>query len=86
MLLPIKLPKDQKDVIIQNVQQFFEEERGEILGELGAEQLVDLMIKELGPYLYNKAIEDARKLLDMKASQLQDDLYSLEKPIRSDRR
>lgn len=79
MMLSIKLPKEEKEEIIQNVQNFFEEERSETIGALGAEQFIDFMIEELGPYIYNKAIADARTLIHDKINQIDDELYSLEK-------
>lgn len=81
MLIPIKLPKEQKDEIIRSVIAYFEAERSETLGVLGAEQLVDLMIKETGPYIYNKALEDSRKAVLQKTAEIEDELYALEKRI-----
>ncbi|RUT35648.1 DUF2164 domain-containing protein [Paenibacillus zeisoli] len=77
----IRLPREEKEHLIQHVQQYFEEERSETIGELGAEQLIDFMIKELGPYLYNKAIADARSMIHERVNQIDDELYSLEKTI-----
>lgn len=37
------------------------------------------MIKLLGPYAYNQAIGDARKLITDKLSNIEEDLYVLEK-------
>lgn len=85
-MIPVKLPKEQKAEIIQSVQAYFEEERSEQLGELGADQLVDFMIKELSPYIYNQAVADARKLTGEKMNQLEDELYALEKPVHNRRR
>ncbi|WP_433942934.1 DUF2164 domain-containing protein [Paenibacillus sp. SN-8-1] len=80
-MLAIKLPKEDKEELIQSVQAFFEEERSETIGAIGAEQFIDFMIKELGPYIYNKAITDARGLIQDKINQIDDELYSLEKPM-----
>jgi uncharacterized protein (DUF2164 family) len=80
-MILIKLPKEQKEQILSDVQSYFELERSETLGQLAAEQLVDFMIQELGPYLYNKAIEDARQTLLEKMANLEEDLYALQKPI-----
>lgn len=81
--MSIKLPKEQKAEIINNIQAYFEEERSESIGELGADQLIDFMIQELGPHIYNKAIEDSRKLITEKMNQIDDELYTLEKPIKN---
>ncbi|MEQ4486140.1 DUF2164 domain-containing protein [Cohnella silvisoli] len=82
MIISIKLPKEEKEEIVKNVQTYFEEERSEIIGALGAEQLIDFMIRELGPYIYNKAIADARTIINEKNNQIDDELYTLEKPIK----
>lgn len=84
MIVPIKLPKEEKEQIVRGVQLYFEEERSETIGNLAAEQLVDHMLQLLGPYLYNKAIADARAVVLEKISQVDDELYALEKqPPRS---
>ncbi|MDQ0195579.1 DUF2164 domain-containing protein [Paenibacillus wynnii] len=80
-MILLKLPKEIKDEMINNVKNYFEEERSETIGDLGAEQFIDFMIKELGPHIYNKAITDARLLIQEKTNQIEDELYSLEKPV-----
>lgn len=84
--LSIKILKEEKKELVRSVQAFFEEERSETIGDLAAEQFIDFMMKELGPYIYNKAISDARLLVNEKFSQVEDELYSLEKPIQNRRR
>lgn len=78
-MILLKLPKEVKEEIINNVKNYFEEERSETIGDIGADQFIDFMIKELGPHIYNKAITDARILMNEKASQIEDELYSMEK-------
>ena len=85
MIISIKLPKEEKDEIIHNVRTYFEYERSETIGDLAAEQLIDFMIKELGPYIYNKAITDARVMLNERINQIEDELYALEKPVQRGR-
>ncbi|WP_152392669.1 DUF2164 domain-containing protein [Paenibacillus guangzhouensis] len=82
MSIPMKMPREQKEMIISKVQMFFEEERSETIGNIAAESIVDFMIKELAPYLYNRGVEDCRKLLMQKMSQMEDEFYALEQPIR----
>lgn len=79
-MVPIKLPKEEKDQIIASVQHYFEEERSETIGNLAAEQLVDFLVQQLGPYIYNKAISDARQMLVQKLTSIDEELYALEKP------
>ena len=82
-MIPIKLPKEQKDMIVEDLRVFFEEERSETIGNLAAEQLIDFMIKEIGPFLYNKGLEDARQLVIERLAFVDEELYSLQRPIRN---
>ncbi|MNZ48797.1 hypothetical protein D3C78_665500 [compost metagenome] len=85
-MLTIKLPKEEKAEIIRSVQAYFEEERSESIGELAADQLVDFMIEALGPFIYNKALDDSRQVINEKILQLEDELYVLEKPTQNRKR
>lgn len=80
-MLPIRLPREDKLQLIHRLQSFFETERGERIGELAAEQLVDFVLKEAGPYVYNAAIAEVRSVFQDKMNQLDDELYALEKPV-----
>ncbi|MED2583486.1 DUF2164 family protein, partial [Bacillus thuringiensis] len=44
-----------------------------------AERLIEEMIKLVGPFAYNQAIGDARKLVSEKLTNMEEDLYVLEK-------
>lgn len=85
-MIPIKLPKEDKEVLVRSVQAYFEEEHGETIGEIRAEALIDYMIGELAPHLYNHGLADARRVLAEKAAQTEDELYALVKPLRTIRR
>ena len=82
-MVPIQLPREHKNEIIEQMQQFFLEERGEELGNLATEQIVDEMIKLLAPYVYNQAIGDVRVMISQKMDQIDEELYALERPIRN---
>jgi uncharacterized protein (DUF2164 family) len=85
-LKPIRIPKEQKERIVEELQYFVEAEWSHPVGQLAAEQLLDVMIKELAPILYNQAVNDARQLLMERMAGLEDDLYSLEMPAMKERR
>ncbi|OPH62064.1 hypothetical protein BC351_02160 [Paenibacillus ferrarius] len=85
-MLKLKLEKEQKNELVSRVQDYFYKERSEEIGELSAEFLIDYMIAELGPYIYNQAIQDALKLVGDKMVALEDDLHAIEKPITFNRR
>lgn len=81
-MLAMKLPREQKEQLIQRMQQFFELERSETIGSIAAEQLLDFVIGEIGPHMYNHAINDARKVVLVRMQTLEDELYALEKPLK----
>jgi uncharacterized protein (DUF2164 family) len=63
------------------IRHYFMEERGEEIGELAADNFLDFMLKELGPFVYNQAVQDARSVLIQKAASMEEDLFALERPI-----
>jgi uncharacterized protein (DUF2164 family) len=68
--------------MISEIQHFFYEERGEEIGNLAAENILEFVKSQLGPYFYNEAIKDARHLMEEKLASVEDDLYALEKKIK----
>lgn len=82
-MIAVKIAREDKNIIIAHIQNYFEEERSETIGDLAAEQFLDFMLKELGPHIYNKAIVDARRLISERFSQIDEDLYTLERPTGS---
>lgn len=64
------------------MQQYFQEEREEEIGELAAELLLDFMVKQISPFIYNKAIDDAQSIVSQKMAALEEDMYALIIPIK----
>ncbi|MED1115813.1 DUF2164 domain-containing protein [Bacillus paramycoides] len=79
MMMNIKIPTDKKEELVAQIQQFFVEEDLDEIGRFQAERLIEEMIKLVGPIAYNQAIGDARKLVTEKLSNIEEDLYVLEK-------
>lgn len=78
----LKIPKEQKMQIVSLVQQYFREERDEEIGNLAAEFLIDFMLKQTGPFIYNQAVEDVQSVLNQKMAALEEDVYALKMPIK----
>jgi uncharacterized protein (DUF2164 family) len=74
----IKLPKEQREILVENIRSHFEIERGESIGHLAADSLLDFFLKELAPSLYNEALKDCRALVTERMQSLEDDIYALE--------
>ncbi|MDF2815623.1 MAG: hypothetical protein K0Q81_1823 [Paenibacillus sp.] len=78
----IKIPREQKLQMLATVQSAFEEQFEQPIGQLAAEEWLDVMLRELYPFIYNQAIMDAKTVLLDRMSSLEDELYALQKPIR----
>jgi uncharacterized protein (DUF2164 family) len=78
----LKIPKEQKMQIISLIQQYFRDERGEEIGDLAAEFLLDFMIKQIGPFIYNQAVEDVQYVFNQRMASLAEDVYALKMPIK----
>lgn len=78
----LKMSREQKMQIISLVQQYFREERDEEIGDLAAELLMDFMIKQTSPFIYNQAIDDLQDMVSQKMASLEEDIYALKMPIK----
>ncbi|MBN8237079.1 DUF2164 domain-containing protein [Halobacillus kuroshimensis] len=76
----VKLKKEQQEYMAERIKEWFELERGEVIGDLAADQWVHQMAEEMGPFFYNKGVEDARRMVEQKVMNVDEDLRSLERP------
>ncbi|MFC7370190.1 DUF2164 domain-containing protein [Fictibacillus iocasae] len=75
----MKWSKEDKSEAIRSIQSYFWDERGEEIGELAAEGLLQFVIENIGPHLYNKGVDDAKKMTEDKMMNLEEDLESLKR-------
>jgi uncharacterized protein (DUF2164 family) len=80
-MIPVKIPKEEKDLLIERIQHYYQTERGEEIGGIAAEGLLNFFVQEAAPYIYNQAIKEARQVVLGQMGALEEELYSLEKPI-----
>ncbi len=77
----IKLTKEQQQAATAAIQSYFLTEKEEEITDLSAGLLLDFIVKDIGPLIYNQALKDAHYFLTGKL----EDLYSLEKPLAGKR-
>ncbi|MCG7379452.1 DUF2164 domain-containing protein [Paenibacillus sp. ACRSA] len=77
----LKLTKEQQDDAIRTIKSYFEEERGEELGDVAAWGVLDLFMTQLAPYIYNQALADARTTANQRMASLEEDLFALERKL-----
>lgn len=80
-MLVLKIPKEQKQTVIHNIQSYFDDELSQTIGELAAENLLDFMLKQLGPTIYNQAIRDARAVVMQQMERVDEEIYALEQSV-----
>jgi len=77
-----KLTKEQQEMMISDIQTFFSQERDEEISEFAAERVLDFFKETIAPHFYNMAISDAKKLVEEQFMAIEDEILTLEKPIR----
>ena len=73
--MKIALTDDRRADLIGHLQGLFKDEFDEDLSEFRAGDIVDLMLKTLGPVVYNQAVSDVRLHLQAKLDDLDGDVY-----------
>ncbi|HCC23163.1 TPA: DUF2164 domain-containing protein [Candidatus Falkowbacteria bacterium] len=68
------LPKAKRKACVDAIITFFKQERGETIGLIAAEDILDFFLQEIGGDIYNKVVDDAKKLLKKRFEDLELDL------------
>lgn len=76
--MALTLPDDTRDRLAAVLQGYFRDERDEEIGSLQALFLLDFVLKEIGPSVYNQAIRDAQAHLHAVLADLDVTLYERE--------
>ena len=72
----IQLTKEQQQTAVEDIKSYFSTEKDEIITDLSATLLLDFILKNIGPHIYNQAINDAHHFMGGKI----EDIFALEKP------
>ncbi len=70
----LKLSREERTQIVEDLQSYFLNEKGEEIGELAAVLLLDFIGERLGPIYFNRGLQEAMVYI---AERL-DDLHGLE--------
>lgn len=82
MMLVRNMKKEDRERIVRNIQGYFSDERDEEIGNIAAEDILQFIVKEVAPFIYNQALTEARKVIAERMLSIDDELYVLEKPIQ----
>ena len=56
----IEFSDDEKRVLVGKIQEYFDNEMDQDIGQFDAQFLLDFFAREIGPYFYNRALSDAQ--------------------------
>ncbi len=59
----IKLSKEKKEEMIARIQNYFQNEREEEIGNLAATMVLNFIVEELAPEFYNMGVQDAYRYM-----------------------
>ena len=74
--MDIKLDPARKQRVAVRLQQLFSKEFDETLSDFRAAEIVDLMLRTLGPAIYNQGVQDARTHMQIKLDDLEGEVYA----------
>ncbi len=66
----IELSDDDRKLAAASIRRFFDEELDTEIGDLKSSIVLDYVLREIGPAVYNQAIADARAFFDERAADL----------------
>ena len=78
----IRLNDREKKQLADEIKAFYLDVRGEEIGIIEEQQLIDLFCEHLAPIVYNKALDDALCWLKAQAENIETDYYLLYKSIQ----
>ncbi len=78
----MRLPLDdeRRGLLVEAVQQLFSDEFERDLSPFQAERLLDFFLEQIGPPVYNQAVQDARAFILTKLEDLDGEVYEPELP------
>ncbi len=75
---PITIPAAARPQAIASIKRFFDEHMDDSIGDLKAALVLDYLLVELGPLIYNQALTDAGSYIEERAAELPDVLQQAE--------
>lgn len=77
----IKLSDEQKKQIISEIKAFYLDVRGEEIGMIEEQQILELFCEHMAPIIYNKALNDVEYWYKQQMENLSSDYYLLYKDV-----
>ena len=76
--MELSYPADSRKQAIASLKRYFDEVLDTDIGDLKAELMLDFILKEIAPTVYNQGVQDAQKLMQERVSELDGALFATE--------
>lgn len=73
--MSIELSDEARKALITSIQRYFDQNMDEPIGNIAASALLNFMLQEIGPTIYNKAVADAQSRLLARVTELDLEVY-----------
>ena len=76
--MAIKLNTDTEERLLTSLQRYCSQNFDEDIGTLKARLLLDFCLREIGPSIYNQAVQDAQAVMQEKIAEVETNCYETE--------
>lgn len=73
--MAIELTREARQNAISSLQKYFEVNIEQPIGNLAAGALLGFILEEIGPGIYNKGVTDAQERMQLRLSELDDEVH-----------
>lgn len=73
--MKVALAAERRTRLVAHLQKLFSTEFDEELSDFRAERIIDLMLRTLGPTVYNQAVQDVRTHFQVKLDDLEGEVF-----------
>ena len=68
--MAIELSKEARQQAISSIERYFEQERDERIGNIAAGALLNFMLQEIGPSIFNQAVSQVQERLQQRVTEV----------------
>ena len=76
--MSIELPKPARDQAIVSIQRYFDEHMEDKIGNIAAGALLGFFLDEIGPLVFNAAVQEAQQRLQERVSEIDIEVHEQE--------
>jgi uncharacterized protein (DUF2164 family) len=73
--MAIDLPKAARQQAVTSIERWFQEERDERVGNITAAALLNYLLEEIGPSIYNQAVADVQERLGQRVAEIDVEIH-----------